>query len=155
MSRDDILHWYVCVCVLSYIWIFIKIILLCCSNSKRAVGSQVVYKQFVAWSRLEILWRKLGEMLRYFLRSKWMLNMRWREMVQTNEGTCNVKYVKAAIRVKALDCDRNALYAVEFYGDMWRPALDDQESSTNWGLLRQLTFHCFINWHHCCEWWLE
>jgi len=39
-------------------------------------------------------------------------------MVQTNEGTCNVKYVKAAIRVKALDCDRNALYAVEFYGDM-------------------------------------
>lgn len=37
-----------------------------------------------------------------------------------------------ANRVKALDRDGSALYAVEFYEDRWCPALDDQESSTNW-----------------------
>jgi hypothetical protein len=44
--------------------------------------------------------------------------MRWRETVQTYVGTGDIKYVKAAIRVKALDCDGNALYAIEFYGDV-------------------------------------
>jgi hypothetical protein len=44
--------------------------------------------------------------------------MRWREMVETYVGIGSVKYAKSAIRVKALDCDGNALYAVEFYGDM-------------------------------------
>jgi len=44
--------------------------------------------------------------------------MSWREMMQTYMGIGGVKYVKAAIRVKALHCDGNALYAVEFYGDM-------------------------------------
>lgn len=52
-------------------------------------------------------------------------------MVQTYVGIGSFEYVKAAIRVKALDCGGNALYAVQFYGDMWCPALDDQESSTN------------------------
>jgi hypothetical protein len=45
-------------------------------------------------------------------------DMRWREMVETYVGIGSVKYVKAAIRVKAIDCDGNALYAVEFYGDL-------------------------------------
>jgi hypothetical protein len=58
--------------------------------------------------------------------------MRWREMVQTYVGIGGVKYVKVAIRVTALDCDGNALYAVEFYGDVQCPAVDDQESSSNW-----------------------
>jgi hypothetical protein len=44
--------------------------------------------------------------------------MRWREIVQTYVGNGGVKYGKATIRVKALDCDGNALYAVWFYGDM-------------------------------------
>jgi hypothetical protein len=47
--------------------------------------------------------------------------MRWREMVQTYVGIGGVKYVKyvkIAITVKALDCDGNALYAVECYRDM-------------------------------------
>lgn len=39
-------------------------------------------------------------------------------MVQTYVGIGSVKYVKAAVRVKALDFDGNALYAVQFYGDM-------------------------------------
>jgi hypothetical protein len=39
-------------------------------------------------------------------------------MVQTYVGIGGVKYVKAAIRVKSLDCDGNALYAEDFYGDV-------------------------------------
>jgi len=39
-------------------------------------------------------------------------------MVQTFVDVGSVKYVKVAIRVKALDCGGKALYAVECYRDM-------------------------------------
>ena len=38
--------------------------------------------------------------------------------MQTYVGIDSAKYVKAAIRMKALDCDGNALYEVQFYGDV-------------------------------------
>jgi hypothetical protein len=57
--------------------------------------------------------------------------------------------------VKALDCDGNALYAIEFYGDVWCPALNDQESSTNWINTETTYISLFHKLHHRCEWWLE